>query len=388
MKKRAELTFSKKSYKKNNIKKYLIILLLLLSFGSLVFYEYFSYRLFFRSFTSSFNNNEYPNANNILLTDQNFNPFRLLLLEKDLSNYFTEKVNNLSNDLDNGITNEQAILDILNEIKRYNISFNVSNSTISSMLFDDSYESAVNLFNAGQYIQAYGIFSNIKSTDLSYASSIEYIKKCKEYLTNEALDKATNLCKNKEYSKALTVLEGIRDIALDNDKFNSKVSEVKKYYSDSLVDENATTTTSSSLTTITTSNINTLSLESLTSYLVQVDLNNQQTNIYMGKKNNWTLLKSFPCSTGTSEEPTPSGVYTIKDRGEWFFSKDYMQGGKYWVQFNGDYLFHSLPYDEDKTTIVDYTLDTPASHGCVRLSDNDSKWIYDNITKGTKVIIQ
>ena len=142
------------------------------------------------------------------------------------------------------------------------------------------------------------------------------------------------------------------------------------------------------MATITTSNINTLSLESSTAYLVQVDTSNQKTNIFKGKRNKWNLIKSFTCSTGIESEKTPSGIYTIKEKGTWFFSDAYNQGGKYWVQFYGDYLFHSLPYDETQSTIVDYTLGTPASHGCIRLAETDSKWVYDNIPKGSKVLIQ
>ena len=44
--------------------------------------------------------------------------------------------------------------------------------------------------------------------------------------------------------------------------------------------------------------------------------------------------------------------------------------------------------DETETNIVDYTLGKPASHGCIRLRESDSKWIYDNVPKDSKVIIQ
>jgi len=38
--------------------------------------------------------------------------------------------------------------------------------------------------------------------------------------------------------------------------------------------------------------------------------------------------------------------------------------------------------------ILDYTLGKPASHGCVRMTVEDAKWIYDTIPNGTKVIVQ
>ena len=53
----------------------------------------------------------------------------------------------------------------------------------------------------------------------------------------------------------------------------------------------------------------------------------------------------------------------------------------------GNYLFHSIPFDSDKTTISDPTLGVPASHGCIRLSVEDSKWLYDNVKNGSKIII-
>ena len=98
-------------------------------------------------------------------------------------------------------------------------------------------------------------------------------------------------------------------------------------------------------------------------------------------------MRNYECSTGIASEPTPTGIFKVTDRGEWFYSEQYEQGGKYWVQFLGDYLFHSLPYDEDQDEIVDNTLGVPASHGCIRLDTEDAKWIYDNIPNDTTVII-
>lgn len=142
------------------------------------------------------------------------------------------------------------------------------------------------------------------------------------------------------------------------------------------------------LNSITSSNINTLNLESLTSNLIYVSLADQITYVYKGSMNKWDKIKSFTCSTGIDGENTPTGVYDVRERGDWFFSDKYNQGGKYWVQFYGDYLFHSVPYNEDQSEVVDNTLGTPASHGCIRLKTEDAKWLYDNIEAGTKVIIK
>ena len=55
----------------------------------------------------------------------------------------------------------------------------------------------------------------------------------------------------------------------------------------------------------------------------------------------------------------------LRERGEWFYSEKYATRWKVLGSILGDYLFHSVPYDENQSQIVDYTLGTPASHGCI-----------------------
>jgi lipoprotein-anchoring transpeptidase ErfK/SrfK len=129
------------------------------------------------------------------------------------------------------------------------------------------------------------------------------------------------------------------------------------------------------------------SISSKTSFLVWVDIHTQSTNIFTGSKGKWKLLHSFLSSTGEPGNETPKGTYTIKDKGNWFFSQKYQEGAKYWVRFKGNYLFHSLPMNQDKK-VVDPTLGEPASHGCVRLSLDDAAWFYNNIPTKTTVYIK
>lgn len=133
--------------------------------------------------------------------------------------------------------------------------------------------------------------------------------------------------------------------------------------------------------------INQFDITSNTNYLVFVNIAEQKTYVYEGSKNDWTLDKTFTCSTGIEGKETPVGIFTVQTRAPWFFSPKYGQGGKYYVQFMGNYLFHSIPFNSDKTTISDPTLGVPASHGCIRLSVEDSKWLYDNVQNGSKIII-
>ncbi|MCX7904556.1 MAG: L,D-transpeptidase [Caloramator sp.] len=132
--------------------------------------------------------------------------------------------------------------------------------------------------------------------------------------------------------------------------------------------------------------INTKNIRTPSKYLIWVDLLRQNTHVFIKEKNGYKLIKTMPCSTGLNTAPTPRGIFKISARGKWFYSNYYRQGAKHWVRFNGPYLFHSVPMDKHGR-IVDNTLGKKASHGCVRLSINDSYWIYKNIPNGTIVYI-
>lgn len=128
-------------------------------------------------------------------------------------------------------------------------------------------------------------------------------------------------------------------------------------------------------------------VESQTKFLLTVELNQQITNVFIGKKGEWKLIKSIICSTGSSGYDTPKGSFKISSRGNWFFNKKYSEGAEYWTSFLGDYLFHSLPMNTNHV-VIDETLGKAASHGCVRMKIEDAKWIFNNINSGTKVIVR
>lgn len=56
---------------------------------------------------------------------------------------------------------------------------------------------------------------------------------------------------------------------------------------------------------------------------------------------------------------------------------------------HGTYLFHSVPTDCNGNEIKEEAekLGTPCSHGCVRMSKEDAKWFYENISEGVIVSI-
>lgn len=103
-----------------------------------------------------------------------------------------------------------------------------------------------------------------------------------------------------------------------------------------------------------------------------------------------TVVKAFTCSSGEKGSETPKGIFSIGGRGKSFYSTTVKEGGYYWTRFYGDFLFHSIPFDENYKIETEEAakLGTAASHGCIRLALNDAKWIYEHIPDGTKVIIQ
>lgn len=101
------------------------------------------------------------------------------------------------------------------------------------------------------------------------------------------------------------------------------------------------------------------------------------------------VKKVFPCSGGLPESPSLTGIYQLKDKGLSFYSQRFCEGARYWFRIQDQYLFHSVPRDENQQIIQSELekIGTAASHGCIRLYDEDAQWIYENIPKGTTVIL-
>jgi lipoprotein-anchoring transpeptidase ErfK/SrfK len=377
------------------LKKAAYILVILAFICSTCFYELYKYNKFIDSFKTNFNKYNFPEANNSLLTTQNLNPFKLFWLNSDLSRYFKNQINTLSDDIKNKKVSSEDALIQLNEIKRYDLISDDEISTISTSidLIQDSiknYNAGVNYFNNEQYADAISSLKKVSSLDLNYPDSLIYLRDSRNKLKESLFAYCDTLVDNNHYSEALSKISDNSSILGSDTNVDEKISDIKAKQQEYL-DKNSAIAEASSralTTVISPTNINTLNIESNTSYFINVDLKSQKTYIYKGKADNWSLIRTCPCSTGVSGEDTPSGSFSIKEKGDWFFSEKYLQGGKYWTQITGDILFHSVPFAKDKTTVLDYTMNKPSSHGCIRLSIDDAKWIYTNIPKESKVIIK
>lgn len=396
----------KKNKNKDVFKIFAISCSVLLLVVILNFYVDYKYLSIVNNFYSKFNSCDFTEAKKIINNDSIYLKLKKKKLNNDLNAYFSEVVNNICQSLLESNEEKEKALIVFNEIKSYNI----LNSSINKLIIsldknyvvqtESDYKAilllGVDSYNNGNLKEGIDYLKKIPSTSKYANKANKYIKQYVNEYKEGLFNQADELVKDDYYTKAINLLKDADTSIIDvNDtdieaKINS-ISEARENYLTSISsNENKQETISASsklLQSLTSNNINTLNIESLTSNLIYVNLKDQITYIYKGSINNWDKIKSFKCSTGIESEKTPIGIFDVRERGAWFFSDKYNQGGKYWVQFYGDYLFHSVPYNKDQSEVVDYTLGVPASHGCIRLKTEDAKWIYDNIESGTKVII-
>ena len=123
--------------------------------------------------------------------------------------------------------------------------------------------------------------------------------------------------------------------------------------------------------------------DSKTDYLVWVSRYTQKVIVFQGKKGDWEVIRTFPCSSGANNTPTPEGIYSINSR-TWRWNFDY-----YYVNdvsiFSGGHAFHSILIDYGGS-VYDGRVGIPLSHGCVRMLPDDCKYIY-NLPMETRVIV-
>lgn len=379
------------------------VLLFLLTL-SVNYYINYNYSKTLNTFYSEFNQCNFNDAKETLSDNSFVLKLKKKAMTSEVSKYFTSIITTLCNELKNNNINSDQAVTVFKEIKSYDILDESLDKLIltldqdyvleDSSLYKHYLDLALEKYNVGQYSEAIEMLSKIPYSQLEYYNTAQdYIEKCKDSYKQSLFNEADKLSEEDYYTKAIDLLSNVDEsIVSSTDKdIQNKISSIEiareEYLSSQYYIDNAQPTSTSLLQNLNSETINTLNIESNTPYLIYVNLNDQKTYVYEGSSNNWTLEKDFPCSSGMESEATPKGVYTITGRGDWFYSDEYEQGGKYWVQFWGDYLFHSLPYDETQNTIVDYTLGVPASHGCIRLAVEDSKWLFENMPDDTKVII-
>ncbi|MDU7111449.1 MAG: L,D-transpeptidase, partial [Clostridium perfringens] len=319
---------------------------------------------------------------------------------KSSEDIITEKLSEIENEYYSGDISEEETVEDLNGL----LSLNTSNEEILNfkntlpLIKDskDSFDIGISKLDEENYLEALNYFKSVHNLSDCKAQALEYEETCLDKIREPILKTVDEYISNEKYSKGIEYLDSQINSLPDDPKLQEKRDELEKLRLEHLEDysqkniDKATARTAPVMEyykKLNEDTINQFDITSNTNYLVFVNIAEQKTYVYEGSKNDWTLDKTFTCSTGIEGKETPVGVFTVQNRAPWFFSPKYGQGGKYYVQFMGNYLFHSIPFNSDKTTISDPTLGVPASHGCIRLSVEDSKWLYDNVQNGSKIII-
>ncbi len=129
-------------------------------------------------------------------------------------------------------------------------------------------------------------------------------------------------------------------------------------------------------------------------YVVKVSVSDQRVYVYgLDDNNNYTdLVRTMTCSTGRSGTPTPKGTYSsgTGPGARWHFFKKFNCWAQYAFYIEGDIMFHSVLYGSKEGSATRSSINnlgSRASHGCVRLSVEDAKWIWTNCPKNTTVVV-
>lgn len=127
-------------------------------------------------------------------------------------------------------------------------------------------------------------------------------------------------------------------------------------------------------------------------YRVEVSLSRQVVDIWaLNSQNEYRHVKSFTCSTGKNNT-TPRGIFLRAfPANRWHYFKKFYCWAQYSFVIEGDILFHSVIFGSKNENSLHRSsvraLGNPASHGCVRLTVEDAKWLFEHCERGSLVVV-
>lgn len=133
-------------------------------------------------------------------------------------------------------------------------------------------------------------------------------------------------------------------------------------------------------------------------YLISVNRAQNCITIYKGNEAGEfrEAIRSMVCSTAADGVSTPLGSFTLKDRREWGVLTDGVFS-PYITRIESSVLFVGSAYlsvgnfpegiSELDAETYNHLGEAVTKNGCIRLTDADAKWIYDNCPAGTRVEI-
>jgi Uncharacterized protein conserved in bacteria len=126
-------------------------------------------------------------------------------------------------------------------------------------------------------------------------------------------------------------------------------------------------------------------------YLIKVNRIHNTITVYQKDLlGNYSVpVKAMVCSVGKYNR-TKVGTFKTQGKYRWKLLMGHVWG-QYSTRIAGGMLFHSVYYYRNNPfSLATYEynrLGNAASHGCIRLAVQDAKWIYDNCSVGTQVMI-
>ncbi|MED4070470.1 L,D-transpeptidase [Priestia endophytica] len=105
------------------------------------------------------------------------------------------------------------------------------------------------------------------------------------------------------------------------------------------------------------------------------------------------IIKVVDAASGKTEELTPEGLFTVivKAKNPYYRKKDIEGGspenplGTRWIGFDAretDGRIYGIHGTNQSSSIGQYV-----TNGCIRLSNENVEWLYENVPKGTSVYI-
>ena len=126
-------------------------------------------------------------------------------------------------------------------------------------------------------------------------------------------------------------------------------------------------------------------------YRVEVLIDSQTVTVYELNGDEYEQVQQFSCSTGLGNS-TPRGIFLDGyPANRWHYFKKFDCWAQYSYEIEGNIMFHSVLYSEKDTSTLRegsvYALGSPASHGCIRLSVKNARWLFEHCKRGTAVIV-
>ena len=124
--------------------------------------------------------------------------------------------------------------------------------------------------------------------------------------------------------------------------------------------------------------------ETLTGKFVVVDISAQTLTLFNGN----TIILETPVVTGDKDKyDTPTGKYEIrkKDTDTYLVGPGYRTHVDYWMPFNGGIGLHDADW---RSKFGGNIYVNNGSHGCVNIPPKYADDVFENVEKGTKVLVQ